>query len=236
MSEEIELPRGIRALWGLEEPGRRGPKPAMTLRDIAAAGVEIADADGLDAVSMAAVAKRLGYTTMSLYRYLDSKADLYSAMLEVASGPPPADLGRRRSWRTRLRAWAEADIARLTAHPWMLEIRVEGPPLGPQLLAWTDAGMAILLDAGLDPQRAASALLTVDGFARQHVALGRQFADPEETRLWSARMRTLLDPATYPALHTVVESGALDPDGGTGDDFGFGLELLLDGIATLVPR
>jgi hypothetical protein len=77
----------------------------------------------------------------------------------------------------------------------------------------------------------------VDGFARQHVALGLQFADPEATRLWSTRMRLVLDPERFPGLSAVLESGALDdPEEFPGEEFEFGLGLLLDGIERLLPR
>jgi AcrR family transcriptional regulator len=235
-----DLPPSIRALWGIAEPGRRGPKRALAVEDIAGAGIALADAEGLEAVTMAAVAKRLGNTAMSLYRYVDSRQELLALMVEVAAGPPP-DVRRRRGWRSRLAAWARADADRLAAHPWTLDVRTDGPPLGPNMLGWTDLGMKILLDAGLPPAQAASSLLTVDGFARQHVALGLQFADAEATRLWSARMRAVLDPERFPGLGTVLDSGALDDEpGGAGDfpgeEFEFGLALLLDGIERLLRR
>jgi AcrR family transcriptional regulator len=235
-----ELPPSIRALWGIAEPGRRGPKRTLSVEDIATAAVGIADADGVAAVTMAAVAERLGSTAMSLYRYVDSRQELLSVMVEIAAGPPP-DVHRRRGWRNQLAAWTRADAQRLAEHPWVLDVRTDGPPLGPNLLGWTDVGMKVLLDAGLAPQQAASSLLTVDGFARQQVALGLQFADAEATRLWSTRMRAVIDPARFPGLHAVLESGALDdaPENQgdfPGEEFEFGLALLLDGIERLVPR
>ena len=76
MTESDDLPRVLQLLWGLDAPGRRGPKPALSLHQIGAAAVRIADAEGLGAVSMSRVAGELGYTTMSLYRYVESKDDL----------------------------------------------------------------------------------------------------------------------------------------------------------------
>src|SRR5512132_1422712 len=82
------LPRALRLLWGRPEPGRRGPKPALTLTEIAEQGVRVADAEGLPAASMGRLAKDLGVSTMALYRYVDAKADLHLAMAEVAYGRP----------------------------------------------------------------------------------------------------------------------------------------------------
>src|ERR1700712_2930367 len=94
-----DLPRAVRALWGLDDPaGRRGPKRSLSVQAIGAAAVEIADAHGLAAVSMASVAQRLGTTAMSLYRYVSSRQELEVVMVDLALGPPPG-LHRRRSWR-----------------------------------------------------------------------------------------------------------------------------------------
>lgn len=70
MTEDVEpeLPRGIALAWGVAANPQRGPKREMSVERIVEAAVEIADADGLGAVSMAAVAARLGFTPMSLYR------------------------------------------------------------------------------------------------------------------------------------------------------------------------
>jgi AcrR family transcriptional regulator len=235
---DAALTPSVRALWGLAEPGRRGPKRALSVEEIAGAAVELADAEGLAAVTMAAVAKRLGNTAMSLYRYVGSRQELLEVMVEVASGPPPP-LAPRRGWRRQLTDWVRADLARVAAHPWILDVQVAAPPLGPNMLGWTDRGMSILLDAGLPPRQAASSLLTLDGFARQQVALRRQFSDPEAVDRWADAVRAVVDPERFPGLSTVLESGALedgDPPGDPpdGEEFEFGLALLLDGIERLV--
>ena len=91
-------------LWG--EPARptRGPKPSMSLTRIADAAIAIADAEGLAAVSMQRVAADLGFTKMSLYRYLPGKAELVALMVERALGEPPARTGQ--DWRDALADWA----------------------------------------------------------------------------------------------------------------------------------
>ena len=86
---ELELPRGVALAWGIAASPQRGPKREMSVERIVEAAVEIADAEGLGAVSMAAVAARLGYTPMSLYRYVTAKDDLILLMQEEATGLPP---------------------------------------------------------------------------------------------------------------------------------------------------
>jgi AcrR family transcriptional regulator len=235
MTTQDTVPRAVRALWGAETGARRGPKPSLSVRGIAAAGVAIADAEGLEAASMAAVAKRLGFTTMSLYRYVDSKADLQMAMVDEAIGAVP-EINRRLGWHNQLTAWAESEAGRLGAHAWVLEVRLGSPPLGPQTLAWMDLGLQILDRAGLEPQRASSALLFVDGYVRQQIALGLQYADGGSG--WADRLRAVMPPDTLPALTRALHAGVFDDDPSDfpADEFRFGLDLILDGVERLVRR
>ena len=238
-----DLPRAVRALWGLDDAaGRRGPKRTLSVQAIGAAAVEIADAEGLAAVTMAAVAERLGTTAMSLYRYVDSRQELEVVMVDIALGPAP-DLHPRRSWRREIEDWARADARHLAAHPWALDVRPGSPQVTPNLLAWTDTGMQIMLRSGLPEQPAASALLLVDGFARQHVLMALQFADLEASAGWADHLRELVDPEGMPGLSQVLAAGAFDnaepgPDGQSfpGDEFEFGLAVVLDGIEKLAAR
>jgi AcrR family transcriptional regulator len=233
------LPHAVRALWGLDDAaGRRGPKRSLSVQAIGAAAVEIADADGLAAVSMASVAQRLGTTAMSLYRYVGSRQELEVVMVDLALGAAPT-LNHRRSWRHELEDWARADARHLAAHPWVLDVRPGSPQVTPNLLAWTDAGMQIMLRSGLAEQPAASALLLVDGFARQHVLMALQFADLEASAGWADQLRELVDPAAMPGLSQVLAAGAFDngePGDFPGDEFEFGLALVLDGIEALAAR
>jgi AcrR family transcriptional regulator len=234
-----DLPRAIAALWGIEEPGRRGPKRTLSVSAIGAAAVGIADADGLGAVSMATVAKELGTTAMALYRYVESRQELEAVMVDVAVGPPP-EVNPRAGWRRQLFEWAWDDASRLAAHPWVLEIRPGSPPVSPNLLAWTDAGMQIVLRSGLAEQAAASSLLMVDGYVRSHLMLGLQFSDAEASRQWGARLREVVTPEAFPGLARILASGALEDDGVPGEfpgaEFEFGLSVLLDGIEALAAR
>jgi AcrR family transcriptional regulator len=233
--EDVGVPRAIRALWGAETTGRRGPKPALSVLTIAATAVGIADRDGIEAASMAGVAKHLGFTTMSLYRYVDSKADLQMAMVEEAFGPPP-EISRRLGWRHQLTIWAEAEAARLAAHPWVLEVRPTSPPLGPHSLAWMDLGLEVLGRAGLRPERAASTLLFVDGYVRQHIALGLQYADGGAG--WADRIRGVLPEGELPALTNALEEGVFDDDPSDfpADEFHYGLGLILHGVEQEATR
>ena len=107
---ELELPRGVALAWGVAADPQRGPKREMSVEKIVDAAVELADAEGLGAVSMAAVAAKLGYTPMSLYRYVSAKDDLVLLMQESATGVPPHSLRDVTGWRERLRAIFHAQL------------------------------------------------------------------------------------------------------------------------------
>src|SRR5690606_7185620 len=106
--------------------------------------IEIADAEGLGAVSMAAVAARLGYTPMSLYRYVNAKDDLVLLMQEEATGLPSDELRAQADWREGLEALCREQLQSYVAHPWMLDIPISGSPATPHSSAWMDVGLRLL--------------------------------------------------------------------------------------------
>jgi AcrR family transcriptional regulator len=234
-----ELPRYLQLLWGVETPGRRGPKPGQSIESIGQAAVRIADADGLDAVSMKAVAHEVGMTTMSLYRYLDAKDELYEVMLHCAYGPPDRGLTTRGSWRGRLERWCLAIADRILAHPWTVRVPITGPPRTPNHLRWTDAGLRALAPTNLTEQQKLSALLTVDGYVRSLVAQSLQIgavgpaAGSEQVR-WD--IAGLLDEDTFPALVAAAPALEDEDDDFFTDELAFGLTLVLDGIERLIAR
>src|SRR5512146_2779661 len=100
------LPPGLDLLWGRRERGRRGPRPGLSADAIVGAAVRLADAEGLEAVSMAKVAAELGFTTMSLYRYVASKEELLQLMWNASAAGAEELVIEGPDWRTRLRGWA----------------------------------------------------------------------------------------------------------------------------------
>jgi AcrR family transcriptional regulator len=241
---EPEVSRAARALWGGSEAPRRGPKPAMSVPAIADAAVALADEEGLDAVSMASVAKRLGYTAMSLYRYVDTKDDLLQVMLDAAYGPvdlpaPAPASAPEAGWRPAATAWAVALLDRCAAHPWVVDVRLSAPPLTPHSVAWMDAGLRALGGTGLPPQQVASSLLILDSYVRSHVRLLHEYSE-EGLRTWSSRLRSVIDEDAAPMVWQALQADVFDDEPAEGpwpsDDFTFGLEIVLGGIQQLVER
>ena len=100
------LPESVAAAWGVRERPLRGPKPALSLPRIVAAAVRVADAEGLDAVSMGRVSAELGAAPMSLYRHVSSKEELLTLMVDAAWGESPPLRALGEGWRAGLSRWA----------------------------------------------------------------------------------------------------------------------------------
>src|SRR6478735_3857094 len=94
-----ELPRAVALAWGVAANPQRGPKRELSIERIVDVAVEIADAGGLSAVSMSSVATELGFTPMSLYRYVSAKDDLVLLMQERGIGVPPDSVVQAETWR-----------------------------------------------------------------------------------------------------------------------------------------
>jgi AcrR family transcriptional regulator len=242
MSED-ELPRVLRLLWGHEEPGRRGPKPGHRIEDIGAAAVRIADDSGLTGVSMAAVAKELGLTTMALYRYVDSKRDLYTVMVDAAY-PAPPERRATGSWRRQLETWATGNHAALARHPWIVQIPVTDPPLAPNQLRWMERGLRAFAGTPLSQGQRLSALLLVEVYVRGQVLLSAQLGDAvadgpltqrEADLRYVGRLAQVIDEDSFPSLHEALLSGSLaDAEDFATEEFSFGLQTVLDGLAARI--
>jgi AcrR family transcriptional regulator len=148
-------------LWGTRDKAARGPRPAFRLEQVVKAGVEIADAGGLSALTMAAVAERLDVTAMALYRYVPSKDALIDLVADAVLARPPKPAGA--SWRADISAWGRADLARLRRHPWLLDIVSTRTEVGPNWARWLDAGLQCLEPLPFSVSEKMAAFLLVDG-------------------------------------------------------------------------
>jgi AcrR family transcriptional regulator len=236
----MELPRVLQQLWGMEGPARPGPKPTFQLSDIGAAAIKLADAAGLGAVSMSKVAGELGFTTMSLYRYVDSKDELYVVMLEQAFGHP-APVDPEADWRERITTWAVAFRDGIRRHPWVLQVPVLEPPLSPLQLEWMEHGLRAFEDTELTAADSLSAMLLVNIYVRGTGALtANALSDStgEANQLYVRRLTALADPDRYPTIAGNLRSRPADDFDVDydADEFFFGLNTVLDGIEALIAR
>lgn len=132
------------SIWARPERGSRGPAPAHSRDDIVAAAIALADADGLPAVSMRAVATALGTGAGSLYRYLSSRDDLLDLMTDRAVGElrpyPDAD----GDWLDTMLLLGRRQLDLYRRHPWLLDTAHRASGIGPNGLAWFDNCLRVL--------------------------------------------------------------------------------------------
>ncbi len=231
--------RAMELLWGTKPAPSRGRKPGMTVERITAAAVAIADAEGLDALSMRRVADALGVGTMSLYRYLPGKTELYELMLDSVmgeTGPPAADPA---GWRASLAAFARQSLDGYRRHPWLLSASLSRGLMGPNQTASLDALLRTISGIGLSSgeMMAVVGLVVsyVQGRARQaaEAAGAEQRSGVSDAQFWTEFAPLLtphLDPARFPTLAAVWHDEELD----WADEFEFGLARVLDGIEAFV--
>jgi AcrR family transcriptional regulator len=218
----------VEFLWGERAQRTRGPKPAMSLEQIADAAIAIADAEGLGAVSMQRVAADLGYTKMALYRYLPGKAELVAVMLERGLGPPPELTAH--GWRAALTQWCRLLLAEYVRHPWAQGAMLGPRPLGPHELGWMERGVAAL-PAGLTGSERLDALAVLSLHARNLAA--QASSRQREADLTAAIGAVLAEHADqFPALAAAMA----DAGGASGQDqaFDFGVARILDGLEVLI--
>jgi AcrR family transcriptional regulator len=244
VADPTPLPDDVALLWGRREAARRGPKATLTVDEIVRTAIVIADAEGLAAVSMAKVAAELGNSTMALYRHVRSKDELLLLMGDAAVAPPPDLSGM--DWRTALTTWAFAILETISVHGWFAQLPLNGPPVGPNNLAWFDRGLLALSDTPLSELEKVGITQTLITYVHGQMRLGRELErsyqkDPAAFGpRYGAVLAALIDPVRFPALSRVVADGVFDADDmfeeGMHEDFRFGLDLFLDGVAAYMAR
>ncbi|AGZ44615.1 TetR/AcrR family transcriptional regulator [Actinoplanes friuliensis] len=222
----------VEFLWGDRARPTRGPKPTMSLESIADAAIVLADAEGLAALSMQRVAADLGFTKMSLYRYLPGKAELVALMVERAIGEPP-ELPAS-GWREGLVAWSELLFAAYLRHPWTVEATVGRRHLGPNELGWMECALARFgADSQLTGAERLDAIAVLAGHARMLAQQSAaQLGEAEMTRAMGEVMQVHGD--RFPHLTAAMLQTAAE--GGQNQAFTFGLHRILDGLETLLSR
>ena len=245
------LPPGLDLLWGRRGRGQRGPKPGLSVEAIVTAAIRLADAEGLEAVSMARVAEQLGFTTMSLYRHVTSKEELLQLMWNASAQGAEDLVLRGDTWRDRLRMWALVQRQTIDQHPWITQMPMAAPPMAPNSLAFVEHGLEAMDDTGLTDADKLRVIGLISSYtlsearmahdaaraARQAQAAAGAAEVPAWT--WEALVREVVDQQTYPRLHRLAWSGGIG-DAPSGfdeqEEFLFGLDRILDGVEVLIAR
>jgi AcrR family transcriptional regulator len=239
-------------IWARPEPsGRRTPR---SRDDIAQAAIAVADAAGIEAVSMRRVASELGLGTMSLYHYVRSKDELLDLMADgIMAGQVVDDAEIQKGWRAGLTAIANATRRNFQRHPWMADAMRPRPSSvpGPNALRHVDQSLAAVADTGLDAQGQMDLIAAIDDYVIGYVIRAQRFAEEEDQapgEQWLEEMfqhmRERIETGDYPHLRRALEAGRAE---GIPDEefarmatderrFERGLARLLDGIEVELKR
>jgi AcrR family transcriptional regulator len=193
---------------------------------IARAGLELADRDGFEALSMRRLAGELGAGTMTLYGHFRDKRELLDAVIDTAAAELefPELEG---AWRDQVRQLVAHTRELLARHPSVVEIWARQPVLGPVGLQWVEAGLEILEEVGFETEEAVKAfrllVIYTYGFALFGAARSSGAAR-ESTR---AALEAL-PPERYPRL--TEAAGTFAAAMGSEEAFAYGLDRILDGL------
>ncbi|MFI9401232.1 TetR/AcrR family transcriptional regulator [Nocardia sp. NPDC052316] len=239
----MPTPTTVQLLWGTQQRPKRGPKPALSLEGIVAEAIALVDAEGLANLSMQRLAERLGFTKMSLYRYVPSKEQLTALMLDAAMGTPPdnaalQDVPSAERWRAGLRRWGEAIYQRYSAHPWVIELTVGARPFGPNEMGWLESALVALADTGLTGPEQLDTIVLVNGHVRSLVQQTQPLGEDPSAQF--AEMVSVAGdryPAVTAAFAAEAAATSAPPDsGGSNNALHFGIERVLDGLGVLIAR
>lgn len=228
-------------LWRRSSPARTGRPPKLTVDAVVKAAIKRADADGLEATSMARLATDLNVGTMTLYSYVPSHDDLVDLMIdEVLLGrdlPGPGD-PRPAHWRDQVLLYAERTRAMYAAHPWLAQVSQIRPPIGPGLLAESEYVLSCLTFHDRPTTAAVTIQMFVTGAARgvAENELVRRASGESTNEWWLHRSRLwedFFDVERHPTMTDLWNAGkfADGPDEQADAAYAYGLDLILDGIS-----
>ena len=228
-------------LWTREEPGSR--KPRFSRDEIAAAAVRIADAEGIEGLSMRRLAQELGAGTMTLYHYLRTKDELLLLVTDavMAEVVVPPDALPTDDWRAAVTAIAHRSRAALERHPWIFDI-VEDPGAGPNGVRHFDQSMQAVANLPGTLRDRLDVIFAVDEYVFGY-CLHRRGGNPGEAHDphgegMMAYIGDLVAGGGYPTLAALIDEHGLqeiwqqvDDHGRDDGRFDRNLARLLDGIA-----
>jgi AcrR family transcriptional regulator len=239
-----DVDRSLALLWALDGPPSRGPKPKLTLDRIVTTAIDIADSEGLDAVSMRRLAAALQVGTMSLYRYIPGKAELLDLMLDrvldIDPEVPISAQSRTDDWRSFLTVMGRHMWAMYTEHPWLPQVDQTRPVLGPRALAGLELALQELTGLALTDAQKIQAINAIEmlaaAAARMHnnAVAAEQRSGKTTEEFWRAQEPVLvkaLDSGRFPTIAALSDDAFA---AGGAEQFEFALQRLLDGLEVLV--
>lgn len=239
------MPRDLVDLLWRDHPdapagGSRGPRAKVSTTRAVTTAVEVADRDGLAAVTVRRLAAEVGVAPNALYTHVGSREDLVVLMADaVRLGREPTLL--RRTWRDRVTAVAQAELALLREHPWLVDVTDQRVALGPGTIATYDAQLHAFDGTGLsDVERDAALTFVVDTVRAAARSLRPDPHAPDMARTWQDAEHRL---ARYlgdrhPLARRVGQAAGAEMGAPWSAEhaWSFALARVLDGLETLVAR
>jgi len=231
-------------IWDRPERAARGPAPSLSREEITTVAVTLADTQGIEAVSMRALAVELGVGAASLYRYVARKDELIDLMVDAVMGHD-LQFEIRGDWREDLRSFAYGLRATTLRHPW-LAVHGAGRNFGPNTARRNEQVLSAIDGLGLEIDEMLVMIETLQAFIRgrtleelsEHEAVRRSGLNQDEwMRAQTPYVESLIESGRYPLLTRVVLDARAphDPDR-LKHSFDLGLERVLDGLATMLPE
>ena len=203
----------------------------LSREKVLATAVAFADERGIESLTMRKLGEALGVEAMSLYNHVANKDELLDGMVDIVFGEvglPPGDV----DWKTAMRRRAVSARQVLAHHRWAIGLMESRTSPGPATLRHHDAVIGSLRGAGFDGGRTVRVYNLLDsyiyGFALQEATL--PFDTAEQTVELAEMILSSLQPDEYPHLTELAVEHVLQPGYDYGNEFEFGLDLILDGL------
>ena len=198
---------------------------------------ELADEGGIETLTMRRLAEALGVEAMSLYHHVPNKDAILDGMVDLIFEKialPSAAL----DWRSAMRQRAASVRSVLLRHPWALRLMESRVTPGLATLAHHDAVLGCLRGGGLSIQLTAHAYAALDSYIYGfiHTELNLPFQTTEQTHEVAAAIFAQMPPGQFPHLTELTREHVLKPGYAYGNEFEYGLELILDGLARALER
>ena len=207
------------------------PRIPLSRERVLRAAVAFADESGRESLSMRKLGEALGVEAMSLYNHVANKDELLDGMVDLVFSEidlPPGGA----DWKTAMRQRAVSARQALSRHPWAIALMESRTSPGPATLRHHDAVIGSLREGGFSIEMAAHAFSVLDsyiyGFALQEASL--PFDTAEETAEVAEMILKQMPPDEYPHLTELALEHVLQPGYDYGDEFEFGLDLILGGL------
>lgn len=213
---------------------KTAPKPRLSRALVLQTALELADRDGIGALTMRRLAQALAVEAMSLYHHVANKVELLDGLIDLVFAeidlPNPGG-----DWKTALRARSISAHAALIRHPWSIGLMESRTAPGPATLRHHDAVLGCLRAGGFPLAATAHAYSVLDsylyGFALQQINL--PFTTADQAAPVAETMMARMPAGAYPHLTEMAVGHVLRPGYAYADEFVVGLDLILDGIERL---